>query len=81
MQLVVMMGGSTIIHDKKPPIINHTKAENPYENRYGSDWLFYMKKALHPKICITDMVMHIYSDSKNCFLIQAIHSFIMMCCC
>ena len=67
MQLVVTMGGSTIIGDKKPPTIDHTKHENPYESRYGSKWLFYMKKALHPQICITDMVMHIYLESKKLF--------------
>ena len=51
----------------RPKRRNYKDAVNPYEARYGLTWRYEIKKvtAMSGKVCITEMVQHIYDESKR----------------
>ena len=51
----------------RPKRRNFKDAVNPYEARYGSTWRDEIKKvgAMSKHVCITEMVQHIYDESKR----------------
>ena len=50
-----------------PPPIDHRKALNPYESKFGEGWLSYLKKSptFSSSIVITDYMEHIMSESQK----------------
>ena len=55
--------------ENKPLVIDHHKAKNPYLSKFGGDWEKHIKNcaALSPYRCITDIVQHIYTETKKTF--------------
>ena len=48
-------------------IEDYRKEDNPYEARFGDDWLIELKKVqlMQPYVCITQMIQHIVDASKK----------------
>jgi hypothetical protein len=48
-------------------LIDHQKANNPIQSRYGEDWLNNLKCStmMSPYVCVTDMIENIIEDSKR----------------
>ena len=51
-----------------PLDMDHRKSKNPYESKYGNNWEKYCDKdALHNKVCVTDLIDHIFSETEKLF--------------
>ena len=55
-------------NENMPLDIDHRKSENPYESKYGNNWEEYCDKdALLNKVCVTDLIDHIFSGTDKLF--------------
>ena len=52
-----------------PEKIDHRKADNPYLSKYGIDnWQAELdKKAMVGKVCVSEMIDHMFKETKKCF--------------
>jgi len=48
------------VDENKPPLIDHTREENPYLSRYGGEWKERIKQthSMSPYVCVTDLILH-----------------------
>jgi hypothetical protein len=52
-----------------PEKVDHRKEENPYESKYDKEWREKIRTTvgMSPYVCITEMIKHIYDESKKMF--------------
>ena len=60
-----------VLHGACPhQVIDYTRSTNPYEARYGEEWLDKIKKSqgMTKFICIKDLILHIDQESAKAFV-------------
>ena len=50
-------------------LVNHRKADNPYESRYGENWKESIKRGpkIKATVCITELIEHVVHETKCVF--------------
>ncbi len=55
-------------------LVDHRKADNPYESLYGANWLAKMKagSSFSKIVDIRDLVDHMYEKSRDAFTVDGV---------
>ena len=59
---------SKFVPQDSPPKFDHRTTENPFQSKYADEWELYIdKKALVGKVCITDLIDHMFAETAKLF--------------
>ena len=61
---------NNIVEQEAPRLVDHRKAANPYEARFGDNWKQEIEKAssMSPYVCISRLVEHMVEATKEVFV-------------